>query len=176
MTYLDEENKDIPAVEEEPKGKEQQEERNPNYTYFDEIYKMFLSMVDDYTFDGVDDEVLDKILLDYFDGARQMFINFLPCDMYDVDMDDKHFNFKMVRYDMTLLAKAMKLEWVRSKEYSEELMTKSIGDRDYNAIQGYPLLKELRNTDKQLTKEINIMRQRREYGQADLLGEMVAGG
>ena len=71
-----------------------------------------------------------------------------------------------------MLAKAMKLEWVLNKKYSEELMVKAIGDRDYAAVQGYKYLEQLQSMEKQLVKEIDIMIQRVEFGNPDVLGSM----
>ncbi|TAS75880.1 hypothetical protein BV280_15635, partial [Lactiplantibacillus plantarum] len=67
-------------------------------------------------------------------------------------------------------AKAMKLEWVREQTYSEELMRKSIGDRDYNATQGYQYLDRLLTMGKQLEKEIIMNLNRIEYSNQELYG------
>ena len=66
----------------------------------------------------------------------------------------------------------MKLEWVRNKKYSEELMVKAIGDRDYQTQQGYKYLEQLQTMEDKLNKEIQIMVQRVEFGNPDVLGDM----
>lgn len=78
----------------------------------------------------------------------------------------------MKRYEIALLAKAMKLEWVREQKHSEELMRKAIGDRDYTSDKGYQYLDRLQAMEKQLSREIMTTINRIEYADRDLYGDM----
>lgn len=150
-------------------------ERNPEYTYFDEVYEVFLNSIDSYELVAIAEDELENTLLGYLDVACDQFINYIAQDFYDKDFNEKHFNFKLTRYEMVMLAKAMKLAWVRTKKYSEELMSKAIGDRDYQAVQGYKYLEQLQVTERNLDKEIKLMIQAREFGDEEILGNMVSG-
>ena len=67
----------------------------------------------------------------------------------------------------------MKLECVREKKYSEELMRKSIGDRDYKAVQGTDYLKQLTSVESELRKEIKRDLIDYSYGNTSLYGELI---
>ena len=51
-------------------------------------------------------------------------------------------------------------------------MRKSIGDRDYAAVQGYQYLEKLQSMENQLTKELDSRINRIEYSNQDLYGDM----
>lgn len=147
-------------------------QNNPQYTYYEEVYKLFLGSVDSYEMNMMDDDELEERLYDYMDRGRIILETNSSIDFYDDNPAEKRFNFKLKGYEKTLLAKAMKLEWVREQTYSEELMRKSIGDRDYNATQGYQYLDRLLTMGKQLEKEIIMNLNRIEYSNQELYGEM----
>ena len=106
-------------------------------TKFEDVYKAFLSSVDSFQLAKMDDQELEETLWEWLDAARVPFVNYKIVDFYDVDMENKCFNSKLSHAEVALLAKSMKLEWVRMKKHSEDVMNKSLGDRDYNAVQGY---------------------------------------
>lgn len=153
--------------------KEYQEKVNdPNYTYYEEVYKAFLNSVDSYELQAMDDDELKERLYGYMDAGRVNFETYIAQDFYDDDPEKERFNFKMKRFEIALLAKAMKLEWVREQKNSEELMKKAIGDRDYTVQAGYQYLDRLLAMEKQLSKEITTTVNRIEYANQDLYGDM----
>lgn len=147
-------------------------ENDPDHTYYEEVYKAFLNSVDSYELAQMDDDELKERLYGYLDAGRVVFETYIPEDFYDDDPQKQRFNFKMKRFEITLLAKAMKLEWVREQKHSEELMRKAIGDRDYTSDKGYQYLDRLQAMEKQLSREISSTISRIEYANDDLYGDM----
>ena len=43
------------------------ESNDPKYTYYEEVYKVFLNTVDSYDFAQMDDDELDSVLYGYMD-------------------------------------------------------------------------------------------------------------
>ena len=86
---------------------------DPKYTYYEEVYKVFLNTVDSYDFAQMDDDELESVLYGYMDSGRLLFSTYIAKDFMDDDPENKRFNFKMTRVEIALLAQAMKLEWVR---------------------------------------------------------------
>lgn len=145
------------------------------HTSFEKVYKLFLNSIDSYEIAAIaknNDGELDEVLQGFLSNALGRFVNYIAKDLLDVDYEKGQFNVELTKYEEIMLAKAMKLEWVLNKKYSEELMVKAIGDRDYAAVQGYKYLEQLQSIEKQLVKEIDIMIQRVEFGNPDVLGDM----
>ena len=147
-------------------------ENDPDHTYYEEVYKAFLNSVDSYELAQMDDDELKERLYGYLDAGRVVFETYISEDFYDDDPQKQRFNFKMKRFEIILLAKAMKLEWVREQKHSEELMRKAIGDRDYTSDKGYQDLDRLQAMEKQLSREISSTINRIEYANDDLYGDM----
>lgn len=148
------------------------ETKDPNYTYYEEVYKAFLNSVDSYDLYQMDNEELEERLYGYMDAGRVALETYISADFFDDDIEAKRFNFKMKRYEIILLAKSMKLEWIREQKHSQELMRKSIGDRDYSSTQGYQYLDRLQAMEKQLSNEIRTTVNRIEYANQELYGDM----
>lgn len=148
------------------------ETKDPNYTYYEEVYKAFLNSVDSYDLYQMDNDELEERLYGYMDAGRVALETYISADFFDDDLEAKRFNFKMKRYEIILLAKSMKLEWIREQEHSQELMRKSIGDRDYSSTQGYQYLDRLQAMEKQLSNEIRTTVNRIEYANQELYGDM----
>lgn len=122
-------------------------------TEFSEIYELFLSSIDDYELSQVEDSELEEVLGSYLMncfGHLQSGVR----DLSDINKEEKKFNYKASIVEQGLIAKAMKLEWVSGKKHSQELMEKSIGDRDYKSVQGTEYLKELSRVEKDLKADI----------------------
>lgn len=147
-------------------------ENDPDHTYYEEVYEAFLNSVDSYELAQMDDDELKERLYGYLDAGRVVFETYISKDFYDDDPQKERFNFKMKRFEIALLAKAMKLEWVREQKHSEELMRKAIGDRDYTSDKGYQYLDRLQAMEKQLSREISLTINRIEYAHSDLYGDM----
>lgn len=146
--------------------------KNPNYTYFEEVYKAFLNTVDSYDFSAMDDDELSEVLYGYLDAGRVVFSTYITKDFYDDNIEEQRFNIKLSRVEINLLAKAMKLEWIREHRNSEELMRKAIGDRDYSTTQGYQYLESLGKMESQLSREIESTINKIEYSDSDRYGDM----
>ena len=148
------------------------ETKDPNYTYYEEVYKAFLNSVESYDLYQMDNDELEERLYGYMDAGRVALETYISADFFDDDIEAKRFNFKMKRYEIILLAKSMKLEWIREQKHSQELMRKSIGDRDYSSTQGYQYLDRLQAMEKQLSNEIRTTVNRIEYANQELYGDM----
>lgn len=147
-------------------------DRNPNVTYFDEVYHVFLNSIDSYDLAKLDDDELSDTLQNYLMSGLLVFDTYIAKDFTDYNEQEQHFNFKLTRQEINILAKAMKLEWVRMNKHSEELIRKAYGDRDFSATQGYRYLDELQIMDTQLSKEIKTGINELEYANGDLYGDM----
>lgn len=123
-------------------------------TEFSEIYELFLSSIDDYELSQVEDTELEQVLGNYLMNCFSHLQSGVR-DLSDLNKKDKRFNYEASIVEQGLIAKAMKLEWVASKKHSQELMEKSIGDRDYKAVQGTEYLKELTRVERDLKAEID---------------------
>ena len=143
-------------------------------TTFKEIYSLFLSQVDDYDFSMIGQDELDYIMEGYLLSAL-LTVQEVWTDMFDVDTTSKNFNIKLSLAEKLLLAKAMKLEWVREKKYSEELMRKDIGDRDYKAVQGTSYLEKLTMVEIELKKEIRNELMKYSYSSREKFGGLLNG-
>lgn len=123
-------------------------------TKFSEIYTLFLGQIDDYELAVVEQDEMDSVLLRYMMNA----ISNLQDSMNDmdeiIDLENKTFTIDLGFTEKSIVSKSMKLEWLREKKYSAELMQKSIGDRDFTAVQGYNYLKEMNIVEKDLAKQI----------------------
>ncbi|PFP98893.1 hypothetical protein COK12_30780, partial [Bacillus cereus] len=53
-----------------------------------------------------------------------------------------------------ILALGMKRAWLSTKKNSADLMNKTVGDRDFKAVQGTTYLKELSKLDKDMEDEV----------------------
>lgn len=122
-------------------------------TKFSDIYPLFLSQIDDYELAVISDEEMDSVLLKHLMNAVSSLQGSM-IDLNQIDVEKRDFNSELSFIEKSLYTKAMKLEWVREKKYSAELMQKSMGDRDFTAVQGYHYLKELNNVEKDLAKQI----------------------
>ncbi|MCC4466847.1 hypothetical protein [Limosilactobacillus reuteri] len=143
-----------------------------NKTQFDEVYEVFLASIDSYDLAKLDDDELSDTLKSYLLSGVEVFDTYIDKEFTDYDTQNSCFNFKLNRREINILAKAMKLEWVRLKKHSQELMEKAYGDRDYSAIQGYRYLEELQLMEVQLSKEIKNEINTIEYANSDLYGDM----
>lgn len=141
-------------------------------TKFSDIYELFLGQIDDYTIVELDDEEVEILIEKYLINGLITVYSQLS-DTLDIDHAKKEFTSDLPLFIKILLAKSMKLEWVREKKYSEELMRKSIGDRDYKAVQGTDYLKQLTSVESELRKEIKRDLIDYSYGNTSLYGELI---
>ena len=111
-------------------------------TSFEEIYPLFFAQIDDYTFAQAEEESVLNELEKYLSNSYLSIYSIMQ-DL-EIDFENKVFSRELVMIEKLIIAKAMAAEWLLKKLNSEELMVKAIGDRDYNAVQGYGYLKQLR--------------------------------
>lgn len=123
-------------------------------TKFSEIYSLFLSQVDDYELAMIKADEMDSVLKRYALSSMASLMGSMIEVDDDVDFENDTFKVELTFTEKSIFAKAMKLEWLREKKYSTELMQKAIGDRDFTAVQGYNYLKEIGAVEKELSKEI----------------------
>lgn len=123
-------------------------------TPFEDIYTRFL-MIDDYELGLISEEELRDVLYRYLKSGID---HFPQCekDLSKVIFVDEvpHFESDLSSNEKRILSMCMRREWMISKLYNVDNMQKSIGDRDYRAIQGTGYLKSLSELDDKLEDEI----------------------
>lgn len=113
-------------------------------------------MVDDYELGLVSDDELNEVLFEYLDQARSL--HFPQCkknlELITENLGVGEFHEDLTSQEQYILALGMKKAWISPKLNFADNMTKSIGDRDYKAVQGTNYIKELSKLDAQIKEEI----------------------
>lgn len=122
-------------------------------TKFEDIFSLFFSQIDDYTFASASDELIQYELEKYLTNSYMSVYHMMGS--LDIDFEGKEFSRELTMMEKIIFAKSMSAEWTLKKLNSEELMVKSIGDRDYKAIQGFTYLKQLREEYNSKLKDID---------------------
>lgn len=123
-------------------------------TTFEDIYKIFLPTVDDDEYSEIEQEELDIVLKNFLlNGVVQLQSSIIDFPKFDADLEI--FTTPLNHMQKVALGKSMKLEWLSEKIYSANLMRKSIGDRDYKAVQGTDYLRQMGVLETRLRKEID---------------------
>lgn len=122
-------------------------------TKFSEIYELFLPQIDDYSMSALDPEEIE-IYIEKYLIIGLLTVNSSIYNTLNIDTSKKEFETELPLFVKIMLSKAMKLEWLKEKKFSEELMRKSLGDRDYKAVQGTDYLKQITAVEKELKAEI----------------------
>lgn len=123
-------------------------------TKFEEVYKLFLSSVDDYELAEISEDELNEILKGHLlNGIVHLQTSMM--EVADFDEENSVFNVELDHVEKVILGKAMKLEWLVEKLNSADLMRKSIGDRDYKAVQGTDYLRQLGVMEMRARREID---------------------
>lgn len=125
-------------------------------TKFEEIYGLFLSQITDYELgnSNLSQEELVGFAEMYLLNSLLTIQNSVGNDIFEINMDNKEFVNNLRLQEKLLIAKSMKLSWVQRQKYRQELMRKSIGDRDYKAVQGTDYLRALTEVEESLSMEI----------------------
>lgn len=122
-------------------------------TQFSEVYSLFLGQLDDFELASVDEDELDFVLRRYLvNSLPELSSSMIDLELIDFTLND--FGAQLSYMEKAIVAKSMKLEWLREKLNSADLMVKSIGDRDFNSVQGFNYLKEISNVEKELQNDI----------------------
>lgn len=140
-------------------------------TKFDEVYSLFLSQIDDYGLAQSDVNVVEEVLEKYLMNGYLHVYSILGS--VDLDSKESEFSRTLNMIEKLLFSKAMKLEWLGEKLNSEELMRKSIGDRDYNAVQGVSYIKELRGLYAAQESEIHRAKVDYTYNNEEMFKELL---
>lgn len=140
-------------------------------TKFNEVYRLFLASIDDYELVQIEDDELNYILEGYLINATaQLQSSYI--DVSDFDLEAKEFSNDLMHIQKVALGKAMKLEWIGEKLYSADLMRKSVGDRDYKAVQGDGYLRQLSMMEIRLRKEIDRLLIDYSYTDTEVMGDL----
>lgn len=122
-------------------------------TQFSEVYSLFLGQLDDFELASVDEDELDFVLRRYLvNSLPELSSSMIDLELIDFTLND--FGAQLSYIEKAIVAKSMKLEWLREKLNSADLMVKSIGDRDFNSVQGFNYLKEISKVEKELQNDI----------------------
>jgi len=124
-------------------------------TNFSEVYALFLGQIDDYELASVEQVELEQVMLRLLINSLTS-LQSMDIDFDSVDMANNNFGVDLTFTEKSIVAKALKLEWVREKKYSADFMYKAIGDRDFTAVQGDKYLKQLGETEADLEREIRM--------------------
>lgn len=126
-------------------------------TSFEDIYKKFLRLVDDYELGLVEEEELNEILFGFLDTSRSLYFPQCKKDLEAITeyMGIGEFQEDLTSQEQYILALGMKKAWLSPKLNNADLMAKAIGDRDYKAVQGTNYIKELAKLDTQIEDEID---------------------
>lgn len=141
-------------------------------TPFSSIYKKFLGQIDDYELGLVSDEELNEILFGFLDKARSLYFPQCKKDLENIveNFGVGEFSEDLTSQEQHILALGMKKAWIEPKLSNADLMTKSIGDRDYKAVQGTNYIKELAKLDLQIEDEVDRYAKAYTWKNLDLSG------
>jgi hypothetical protein len=138
------------------------------------VYEAFLAQVDDYELVAVDDLELEEVLWGYLNNARMEFATYNK-DLVTLDKDKKEFAEDLTPVEILMYGKAMLIKWIDKQRSSLELTRKAIGDRDFNATQGYNYLETLTATSQKVKRELHQDMNIYEYADADAWGSLLNG-
>jgi hypothetical protein len=126
-------------------------------TPFSSIYTRFLRLVDDYELALPPEEELNEILFGFLDMARSLYFPQCKKDLELITEQDGvgEFEEDLTSQEQYILALGMAKAWISPKVKNADLMSKSIGDRDYKAVQGTSYIKELSKLEKQIEDEVD---------------------
>lgn len=126
-------------------------------TPFSSIYTRFLRLVDDYELALPPEEELNEILFGFLDMARSLYFPQCKKDLELITEQDGvgEFDEDLTSQEQYILALGMAKAWISPKVKNADLMSKSIGDRDYKAVQGTSYIKELSKLEKQIEDEVD---------------------
>jgi hypothetical protein len=126
-------------------------------TPFSSIYTRFLRLVDDYELALPPEEELNEILFGFLDMARSLYFPQCKKDLELITEQDGvgEFTEDLTSQEQYILALGMAKAWISPKVKNADLMSKSIGDRDYKAVQGTSYIKELSKLEKQIEDEVD---------------------
>lgn len=141
-------------------------------TKFSDMYNLFLSQITDYEMGGLEREELELVASNYLIRAL-INIQEIETDIMDIDEEKQVFNNDLTLPEKLIIAKSMKLEWVRDRIFQEDLMRQNIGDRDYRAVQGTAYLDSLRVLANQLSEEVRRDLLRNDWGKASSYNRMM---
>jgi len=143
-------------------------------TPFSKIYSEFIVQIDDYELSSVSEEEFNQVLQGYILGARLPFMTYGK-DLMSVDIEKAEFVSDLTPQEVMIFAKSMTYQWMVEKRNSLELHRKAIGDRDFQATQGYGYLEKITASLSKLRREIKQEITIYEYSQKDLWGELLNG-
>ncbi|MFC9727582.1 hypothetical protein [Bacillus cereus] len=125
-------------------------------TSFDSIYNKFLSSIDDYEFGLLGDAELSEVLFGFLNTARSLYFPQCKKDLENIVEENGigEFAEDLSSQEQFILALGMKRAWLSTKKNSADLMNKTVGDRDFKAVQGTTYLKELSKLDKDMEDEV----------------------
>ena len=134
-------------------------------TKFSEMYSLFLSQITDYEIGQLSREDVEKVSYTYL--IRGLInVQEIETDIMDINEEAQEFNNDLSLPERLIIAKSMKLEWLRDRIYQEDLMRQNIGDSDYRAVQGTAYLDSLRVLANQLLDEIRRDLLRNDWGKS----------
>lgn len=122
-----------------------------------DIYKLFLSKINSYSLNSLDDEDLEEILEMYLKSAIPKFkfcvqsLNY----SYNETSDKYEFECTLTNEEKLILSLFMVQEWYNPILNKESLLKEKFGNKDYQLFSSANLIKELKDIKKEIKKEID---------------------
>lgn len=113
-------------------------------TTYDEVYKVFISKIEDRELMGMEDEYLDYVLEGYLNTACARFTRCYK-DLSNRDSESKSFMVPLSPFEIEILATIMVLAWLEPKINKIQLIKQALTDREFRIHSQAQHLRELQN-------------------------------
>lgn len=123
-------------------------------TPFSNIYERFSNKITDYSFSNLTQNDAEKIFLKYLKSAVAKFTQ-CDKDLYQRDDITQEFVDILSEIEEEILASFMVEEWIKQKINHSNLMEQHITSKDYKIYSPANLLKEISETKKEISREID---------------------
>jgi hypothetical protein len=125
-------------------------------TPYSDLYSRFTNKITDYNFDGLSQSEAEDIFLGYLKSAIPKFFK---CKQDLTDRDDTlgQFNIDLTEIEQEILANLMVIEWINTKINHSELLEQTLSSKDFKMYSPANLLKEMRETKKELQSDNNYL-------------------
>ena len=130
-------------------------------TQLEEVYRLFLSDIEDEDWLLVEEEVIEDLLLAYIEKAT---VDFDVCRKdLTIDYDDLTFNDELDLNERVILSKAMLLHYLSPKIVREENLKQSVTTADFTKLSNANMLAKLIELKKQTQKELDMYLTKYDY-------------
>ena len=130
-------------------------------TRLEEVYRLFLSDIEDEDWLLVEEEVIEDLLLSYLEKAT---VDFDVCRKdLTINYDNLTFNDELELNERVILSKAMLLHYLSPKIVREENLKQSVTTADFTKLSNANMLAKLIELKKQTQKELDVYLTKYDY-------------